>query len=305
MLIVETMRNCVSQGTSTLADVEDVLFVMKKKEMGYYRPRNYLTITNVDCDLDESWRQRMCEWMYGVVDHCNFRRDVVSVATAYLDICLSIDFDIIYSRRSYQLSALAALYLAMKVYDTSFVKVDGLIKLGRGLFKAAEVLDTEKKILLKLKWRVHPPTAMCFLRQYTRLIPTIVSPSTSFMITEISRFIIEISVCLYKFVTSPPSLIAFAAITIAIDGIDEPSLPQWQRKQIFLRLEKAAEVSKRTNECLQIVSQLRTSFEKNVDIRSLMTQIDPSCRINSPIAQQNGLALRKDSPKDVSHMITI
>mmetsp|Transcript_11140 Transcript_11140/g.17089 ORF Transcript_11140/g.17089 Transcript_11140/m.17089 type:complete len:299 (+) Transcript_11140:111-1007(+) len=298
------MRDYISQGVNTVEDVEDLLIVMRRKEMGSYRPIDYLAEKTMDDELDESWRQRMCEWMYGVVDHCNFRRDVVAVATAYLDMCLSIDSEIINSRQSFQLSALATLYLAMKVYDTSFVKVESMIKLGRGLFKAADVLEMERRILFKLQWRVHPPTAMCFLRQYTRLIPTTVFPSTSFMITEISRFIIEISICLYKFITCPPSLIAFAAVAIAADGIDDTLLPRWQRKQMFLRLEKAAEIPKRANECRQIVSQLRISFEKNVDIKSLMNTIDPNCRASSPITERDGFS-RKDSPKDVYKVISI
>ena len=50
----------------------------------------------------------MCEWMYGVVDHCNFRRDVVAVSAAYLDLCLTKGNEVIHSRRSYQLAAMTS-----------------------------------------------------------------------------------------------------------------------------------------------------------------------------------------------------
>ena len=55
----------------------------------------------------------MAEWMYGVVDYCNFRRDIVSpVAMAYLDLLLSIGSDFISTKRTFQLGVITCLYLA-------------------------------------------------------------------------------------------------------------------------------------------------------------------------------------------------
>jgi len=125
------------------------------------------------------------------------------------------------------------------------------------------------------------------------------------MVTEVSRFIIEISVCLYKFIECPPSIIASAAVFIAIDAIDESSLPRWQRHQINIRLEKAAEISKRTNLYRQTISKLRVSFDKNVDIKSLMSTIDPNCRVNCSVSMERRSNGRDGSPKDVSQGISL
>lgn len=285
--------------SANMSEVEELLANMRRNERGFYRCRDYLAGKSGEDGIDENWRQRMCEWMYGVVDHCSFRRDLVAVATAYLDICLSKDFDIIHSRRSYQLAAMTALYLAMKVYDTTFVKLDSLTKLGRGLFDEKDVLEMESLMLQKLGWRVHPPTAMCFLRHYSRLIPDTVAASTSFMISEVSRFITEISVCLYKFVKYPPSLIGYAAFSIAMDGIDESSLPVWQRHHIYLRLSNAAGISQYSPEAHHLISKLRSLFEKNVDIRALMSTIDPNCSLPPSSPSKHLLAEGEDSPKDV------
>lgn len=198
----------------SLDETEDILAVMRMNESGKYEISDYLNLpdrasltANVE-QVDEAWRQRMCEWMYGVVDHCNFRRDIVGISAAYLDLCLSKDTQVINSRRTYQLAAMTSLYLAMKVYDTSYVKLESLIKLGRGLFRTEDVIEMEQQILTKLQWNVHPPTAMCFLRHYMRLFPSTMAYSTSYMIAEISRFVAEISICLYKFVKYPRSVIA-------------------------------------------------------------------------------------------------
>lgn len=284
-----------------MQEIEDVLDAMRGNEAGTYKCKDYLGQNRailVNEKVDESWRQRMAEWMYGVVDHCNFRRDIVYVAMTYLDLCLSKDCDIVNSKQSFQLGAITCLYLAMKIYDTTFVKLESLVKLGRGLFSEEDVLQTELLILSKLEWRVHPPTPMCFLRHYTRLIPATVSSSTAFMITEVSRFIAEISVCLYKFVKQPPSMIAYASFCIAMDSIEESSLPFWQRQQIYLRLNTTAKISYFCPNAQQLIVKLKAAFEKNVDVRSLMTTIDPKCRVSCSSIKRSTEG--GDSPKEVA-----
>jgi hypothetical protein len=304
----------------------DVLAVMRMTESGKYQFRDYLNVPGRSIStvkgetVDEAWRQRMCEWMYGVVDHCNFRRDIVGVSTAYLDLCLSKDTEVINSRRTYQLAAMTSLYLAMKVYDTSYVKLESLLKLGRGLFRAEDVIQMEQRMLSKLQWNVHPPTAMCFLRHYMRLFPNTLSHSTSYMIAEISRFVAEISVCLYKFVKYPRSMIAckcdgfwrrqhfycflllgciyktVSALLIAIDGIDKSALPDWQRQLILSRMNDIAKMSYSDSDVQIVTRKLRTSFEKNVDLKNLMSTIDPNCQVANESKQRSE---EDGSPKGV------
>lgn len=288
----------------TMQEIEDILDVMRGNEAGAYKCKDYLAENRpilIKEKVDEAWRQRMAEWMYGVVDHCNFRRDIVYVAVTYLDMCLSKDTEVINTKQSFQLGAITCLYLAMKIYDTTFVKLESLVKLGRGLFTETDVLAMELQILDKLQWRVHPPTPMCFLRHYTRLIPSTVSSSTSFMITEVSRFVAEISVCLYKFVKQPPSMIAYAAFCIAIDSIEESSLPSWQRQQIYLRLNSTAKISFFDENVKQLITKLQAAFEKNVDVRSLMTTIDPKCHVSCKSSKRSTAG--GDSPKEVARQV--
>jgi hypothetical protein len=276
----------------------DILSLMNKTEKECYKRTDYLAL-RPELELggvDESWRQRMAEWMYGVVDHCNFRRDIVSVAMTYLDLLLSKEANFILTKRSFQLGAIACLYLAMKVYDTTFVKLSSLVRLGRGLFTEADVLKMEMQILINLEWRVHPPTPMCFLRHFTRLIPATVSSSTSFMITEVSRFVAEISICLYKFVRYHPSMIAYASLCIAMDGMDESSLPQWQRREVYRYIDATGTNSHSTIEMRSLIVKLRAAFERNVDIHQLMITIDPTCRVRPACKQVSDGG---ESPKEV------
>ena len=35
-------------------------------------------------EINEMWREKICEWCYQVVDHFDFNREIVSVAMSYL-----------------------------------------------------------------------------------------------------------------------------------------------------------------------------------------------------------------------------
>ena len=261
-------------------EVQDVLRLMRQQESSTYQRCDYLSR---DPSLalhvvDGSWRQRIIEWMYGVIDHCSLRRDSVAVATYYLDLCVAKGM--IASRQEFQLAAMTALQLAIKLYDSTMVKLDSLVKLGRGQFKEEDVVQMEQQMLKVLSWQVHPPTPVCFLRQYLRLLPVSVSPMTRYLLAEVTRFISEISVCLYRFVKYSPSSIAYAGLLIAMERVDEALLPVWQRQEFFSIMEQAADMDRRSPQVLEIMHQLQRSLEKNVSLQELMKTIDAQCLDN-------------------------
>ena len=264
--------------SSTLHEIEDTLRMMRKQESTVYRRYDYLS-SQTDLServVDGSWRQRIVEWMYGVVDHCNLRRDSVAVAAYYLD--LSLINGLVVSRREFQLAAMTALQLAIKLYDSTIVKLDSMVKLGRGLFNEQDVITMEIKMLKALNWHVHPPTPVCFLRQFLRLLPASVIPLTRYLIAEVTRFISEISVCLYKFVKYPPSVIAYAGMLLAIERIDDATLPYWQRQQIFELMASVAGLHHTSPPVVEAVTQLHVSLERNISLQELMNTIDAQCQ---------------------------
>lgn len=259
-------------------DVEDILVVMRQQEMTTYRRRNYLSgnegfATHV---VDGAWRQRIVEWMYGVVDHCSLRRDSVAIAAYYLDSC--VEKGLVESRQEFQLAAMTALQLAIKLYDSTMVKLDSMVKLGRGLFTEHDVVNMERKIVSSLEWRLHPPTSICFLRQFLRLLPASVAPPTRYLIAEVARFIAEISVCLCKFISLPPSMIAYAGMLVAIERIDETTLTVDLRDQIHSAMSKIADLDHKSILLIEVVSMLHQSLENNVSLRELMNTIGAQCQ---------------------------
>ncbi len=153
-----------------------------------------------------------------------------------------------------------------------------MIKLGRGLFSEEDVIAMESKMLSALKWQVHPPTSICFLRQFLRLLPPSLSPLSRYVVAEVTRFISEISVCLYKFVDCPASVIAYAGMLISMDKIDAITLPSWQRQQIYDCMSTGAKLDHQSPQVVETVNRLKASLEKNVSLQSLMRTIDSQCR---------------------------
>lgn len=270
---------------SSRLDVVEVIAQMRQKEQSVYLRKDYLECPSVDGSkygqiLDGTWRQRIVEWMFGVVDHCSLRRDSVAVAAYYLD--LTVQGGVVKSRQDFQLAAMTALQLAIKLYDSTVVKIDSIIKLGRGMFCEQDVINMEFTILYALKWYVHPPTPICFLRQYLLLLPSSIASVPRYMITEVTRFISEISVCLYKFITYPSSAVAYAGILIALERIDDFQLPSEQRVDIYRIFSESVKLDHDSELVKKIVTDLNESLEKNVSLQELMATIQQQC--NGPFS---------------------
>lgn len=271
--------SCAPPVSSSCDDVGDVVANMLRQESTTYKREDYLTAllpSKLNGEtIDGSWRQRIVEWMYGVVDHCNLRRESVAVATYFLD--LASCHDLVGSRKDFQLVAMTSLMLAIKLNDSTMVKLDSMVKLGRGLFNEDDVIEMETRMLKAFKWHVHPPTPVCYMRQLLRLLPSETTPVARYIIVEVTRFISEISACLYKFVKYPPSSMAFAAIIIAIERIDETTLPLWQRHQFLFNVASSSGLESTSWEVLHAAEDLRISLDNNVNLQDLMRTIDAQC----------------------------
>jgi hypothetical protein len=291
----------------TFEDVKEVIESMTRQESTIYKRTEYLSLTLptrlTDETIDGSWRQRIIEWMYGVVDHCNLRRDSVAVATYYLD--LSASRGLVTSRRDFQLVAMTSLMLSIKLYDSTLVKLDSMVKLGRGLFNEDDVIEMESKMLYSLGWHVHPPTPVCFMRQILRLLPAEASAISRYMLVEVTRFISEISACLYKFVEFPPSTMAFASILIAMERVDDANLPIWQRQQFLHNVQAVTHMDNTSPEVVRAQEELRQSLDNNVNLQELMRTIDAQChvghfRVESKAKQPGMESPALHSPRDVA-----
>merc|ERR1719389_837921 len=120
------------------------------------------------------WRRQIVEWMYVLIKYCKLKHEATAAAVYYLDAAVACDSSIVKTPRDYQLCAMTALHLALKVYDSPtvrVVKLSCLVKLGNGEFNEADIIQKEQDLVRALGWRINPPTADCFLQRYMELLP--------------------------------------------------------------------------------------------------------------------------------------
>lgn len=163
------------------------------------------------------YRQKICEWMYRVVDHFQVSRDLVSISISYLDRYLAAT-GIGCNTRSFRLASVAALYIACKLFDMSrsFIKAMTLSELSRSEFSDEDIKGMEMQLLCTLKWRMNPPTSPSFVRHiFSILVPRDADTMFPNMLED-SLYFTDLALCDYFFVTKRPSVIALSSMINAI-----------------------------------------------------------------------------------------
>lgn len=233
-----------------ISDVIDRISLMRQQEETTYSVREYLSESSkvrklASKPVDEDCRVKMCEWCYQVVDFCKFRRETVGIGMSYLDryLCTSKGLEALCNRKEYQLAAMTALYIAIKLHEPLEMETSLLADLSRGCYNEMEFVDMEQTILQALKWKVNGPTPLGFVQYYMALIPYEVHPSVCTLIMDYSRYQIELAVSEQCFVANKLSELGLASVLNSLEGIDTGLFPIKAQTKFIRRLEKATKIN--------------------------------------------------------------
>ena len=204
-----------------------------------------LSSTDKVCD---SWRRKLCEWCYSVVDHFNFDREVVFFAMSFLDrtVALKMKEDSnnnnkkSITQRYFQLLAVTCLYLSIKLHaevvdgngPRQKLRIGTYVDLSRGLFTTQDIERTELDIFQTLNFQVNPPTAIGFISLLLRLAPKWTTATDSSHATthsyakvmgaifDLARYLSELAVCVSSMTfANKTSITSFASILLAMDSL--------------------------------------------------------------------------------------
>eukprot|EP00547_Thalassionema_nitzschioides_P006973 CAMPEP_0194203018 /NCGR_PEP_ID=MMETSP0156-20130528/2909_1 /TAXON_ID=33649 /ORGANISM="Thalassionema nitzschioides, Strain L26-B" /LENGTH=328 /DNA_ID=CAMNT_0038928677 /DNA_START=12 /DNA_END=998 /DNA_ORIENTATION=- len=190
--------------------------------------------------VNEGWRQKICEWLFEVTDHFQFDREVVVYALHYLDRAASIEVKTngkAIPPREFQLMALTCFYIATKLHgeiptrpSRCKLKIDVFVELSRGLLTVDTLEAKEREILTKLDWRVNPPSSSKIVASLVHFLPLLISNTSHNSgrplnlraeIYETSRYLLELGVCVSSITLNyDPSEIAYACILCSFDALD-------------------------------------------------------------------------------------
>jgi Cyclin, N-terminal domain len=271
----------------SMRDATEHLVVMLSQEAeGYALPSNYIAKASMSPlnskeRVSESWRRKLCEWCYEVVDHFTYDREVVSFALSYLDRAAARKSELTddpLPKRDYQRLAVTSLYMAIKLHGETDEK-DGprrklgikvFVELSRGFFDRDAIEATERSILQSLKWRINPPTCLRFLVSFFRLCPKWVSQddcgskrtshaSVVAAIYDVSRYLTELSECVSYFAfRSKPSTVAYASILCAMEALRATSpMPDPARVDFLSNMAHASGYSAEDELILEVCFKLK------------------------------------------------
>eukprot|EP00547_Thalassionema_nitzschioides_P009151 CAMPEP_0194229612 /NCGR_PEP_ID=MMETSP0156-20130528/43983_1 /TAXON_ID=33649 /ORGANISM="Thalassionema nitzschioides, Strain L26-B" /LENGTH=291 /DNA_ID=CAMNT_0038962169 /DNA_START=175 /DNA_END=1050 /DNA_ORIENTATION=- len=198
--------------------------------------------------LTEGFRRLVCGWLFQVVDHFQYDRDIAAIATYYLDQTTVIQMKRkgkICKRREYQLIGVTSLYLAIKLHggheNGSRPDIRSFANLSNGQFSIEEIERTELEILRLTSWRVNPPSSSRILVNLIYFIPENwegsekSSKAEILSIFEISRYLTELALHVSKISFNyKASEIALASVLCALEALkDKQSIPDWVRSEFI------------------------------------------------------------------------
>ena len=249
--------------------------------------------------VDSRWRDKICEWVFDVVDHFDFDRDAAAIALDYLDRSVTAASSEVttataaaaISKRDYQLYAIACLYLATKLHaktgecysngSRKVLNISAFQELSRGFFTVETIEKMESKILFLLKWRVNPPIASQFLVQLLRFLPRWTRTndenqhSYETVVTrtfEVAKYLTELCCCEAAFACeTTQSFIAYGCLLCAFDAIQETMpLPNEVIARFLCNVAVASEV-------------LMPGLEQTMTLRRQIKDLAPTMfRLNQP-----------------------
>ena len=168
-------------------------------------------------NVTSSGRDKMVEWCCRVIQYCNLETEIVSIAMNYTDRMCIAQPQILMNPCKYQLVAMTSLYTAAKIHAPEALDPKLVSNLSRGTYTAEEIEAAERMLLSTLKWKVNPPTAHSFARQFFELVQPALSIQERETALRFSLKQIDSFMCKY-FCSSliRPSVVAYCAFMNAL-----------------------------------------------------------------------------------------
>jgi len=219
--------------------------------------------------VDIGCRTKMCEWCFQIADFCKYQRESVGVGMHYLDRFLCSGSETanmaLLDRKVYQLAAMTAFYIAVKLFEPSQIEVKTLSELSRGCYSEEEIIQMETQILVALSWRMHNPSSVAFVRHYLSLLPSQRSQNKVALqlMLDVSLYQTELAVGEYDLVSARPSIVAFASISNAMSVLGTRYFPEAEQALFHEIVSSASEMDHLSVEFTGIKNYLAMCLSKN------------------------------------------
>lgn len=210
------------------------------------------------------------------------------------------------NRRAFQLAAMTALYVAIKLYENGTFAISSVTALSRGYFISEHIVAMEEIMLQALNWHVHPPTPSAFCSDFMLLLSVDIPSEIRSEINELVRYLTELSVCDYWFVTRKPSTITIASFMYAFDLLGSQGMESGYQDRFLKKLTDNGfdiandeDIEKCYDRLRDIFVSRRNDDKDDVEESSgsRVAVVTPDREMNEPRSTQR--ARRAESPNSV------
>ena len=187
--------------------VNDIYEYLRDKEQREMISGTYMSTQS---EVKEYMRAKVVDWLVEVHGRPRrpFASDTLYLAIRYMDRYLSVRA---VAKNKLQLLAVTSFLLATKVEEMYSPSVRDICHLTHDLYKPEEVVRMEYQLLRVLNWNVTIPTASMFLQRFVRAgVPRTTEVHT------VASFLCELSLMDSTMCKYPPSLVAAAAVYLAM-----------------------------------------------------------------------------------------
>lgn len=260
---------------STEASVATIAAMCHQETFGYFTAdslRQRRTLLPIPLDVDEDCRKKMVAWSYQVVDFCKFNRETVEIAMSLFDRFLVTPSGTraLQDRSMFQLAAMTSLYTAVKIHEPEAMDPKLVSSLSRGTYSPEDIEKMEQIILQELHWRVNPPTALSFVREFFNLIPVdAMDESTRKLVFDLTKLQTELAVSENNFVAIKASVAAFCSFMNALESLClDPKVIQY----VGIMLQEATGISSCCSEQIfDVQSYLHTAVDGQPELQNTVT----------------------------------
>eukprot|EP00527_Entomoneis_sp_CCMP2396_P007682 CAMPEP_0198142478 /NCGR_PEP_ID=MMETSP1443-20131203/5254_1 /TAXON_ID=186043 /ORGANISM="Entomoneis sp., Strain CCMP2396" /LENGTH=310 /DNA_ID=CAMNT_0043805493 /DNA_START=94 /DNA_END=1026 /DNA_ORIENTATION=+ len=176
-----------------------------------------------------AWRERVAQWCYDVIDHFGENRELAFVAMNILDrytgFCPS-------NERIYEMEAMAALFLALRIGGSGNLALSQLVSMSRDGVAEKDIAATGKIMISKLAWDQRLLTPADFVRYYVDAVAQTLSQSVRDSILDSAMYLIELAVFDLVLARKRPSNVAATATIGAINRLDMQLMPDVQARMV-------------------------------------------------------------------------
>lgn len=269
----------ISQSSNMEAAVDTIAAMCHQEATGYITAdflRQSHVALPVPLDVDEDCRKKMVAWSYQVVDFCKFSRESVEIAMSFLDRFMLTPSGItaLQDRSVFQLAAMASLYTAVKIHEPEAMDPKLVSSLSRGTYSPQDIEQMELIILQALEWRVNPPTALSFVREFFHLIPAeAMDEATRKMAYGITQLQTELAAAEYDFVCVKPSVTAYCSFMNSLESLE---LDTKVIQYVGIILQQAVGISNsQSGQILDVQSYLCGAVVRQPSFDSMLLPVSP------------------------------